>query len=321
MDQKDDAETRKSTWLKMATELEIGGTPKEKISQTITNAVTEKMREKVKQSGGDPSSVRFNNTWYFMIMTQNGYTDSTKAHNKVDTDKYQKVNSGINSEFINAIRDIRQTCYILEEGFRKLKDGKGNQIVIADTLPKKTVDEFLSDMKAIAKIARDAANNKPKIPTNTHHIWKMCLRLESGLLNVSKLYFQTKLKMINDGLIKFIDEKQAYKFSKGEEPNMLEVLKPKSRDLAIFLGYYGLACPDCGSWRTKESVDADRNSDAKCLECETKFAGRTITSCPSCHILLYAEVLRNVIANKNKCTGCNDELNLPPELLKRALKH
>lgn len=89
-------ESRKDTWLSLADSLEIDGVPKSRISSTIIELIENEMRSQIK----DPEikqKIRFNNSWFFTVMSENNYidVDMAKRLKGSDTDQYQENTSGV----------------------------------------------------------------------------------------------------------------------------------------------------------------------------------------------------------------------------------
>lgn len=170
----------------------------------------------------------------------------------------------------------------------------------------------LQELRWCRDRALAAASQKEKVVPESSHLFKAALAEGGGLLKVAENYHTAQIYLIRQGR-KWIDSKQAHKFGKGREPNMLELFRPKSRDEAIYHNWYGLQCPECKSWRVQRQTTA-AGTGCECTDCRHMFPGHTATTCQSCFLPLYQEVIEAACKNKNRCPQCGHVLWLPDEL-------
>ena len=303
-----DSISRKELWLKMAEQLVDDGIPKHKVSTNIIKLVTSQMRSQTK----DPDlrdKVKFINSWFSLTMSEHGYTDSERGHNKANPDRDQKIlpYDGQNSEFVNLLEDLRDTTQMIRERCKTISDKKGVPVDFKKELDIKNYAELIRDLKTAAKIADNDTNLKTRVPENSTWIFKKSLELTATLVKIGNVFLQTRIKL-NDKYGYFLTTKQAAKFAHGREPNILPVFEPKNRDEAIFALWYGLQCKKCKSWRVQEAKTGGKTL-LECIDCGNKFTGRTITSCPKCFVLLYDKRLAQV--KTGKCPECKKPIEIP----------
>ncbi len=134
--------------------------------------------------------------------------------------------------------------------------------------------------------------------------------------------------------------KQAMKIIFGAVKNVLpvfdhtEVRGHHDRDVAIMDGFYGITCPECGSFRVRERIHPDSHEwMCFCYHCEWWFEAKTVSKCWHCHIPLFEDLLEIILktannmktpdgkltgAMKSKCPRCEEELILPAKMFQRT---
>ena len=145
----------------------IDGVPKEEISSKIIEMVEDQMRSKIKDVS-IREKIRFNNSWFFTTMSENGYTSPDMARNsKFEPDSIKENSSiytGLNNDFVSGIRNIKTLCNLLESSFRELRDLDNKPLDIHTLLSEVQIKNFLDEMQIIIDITKDCADNKTKIP-------------------------------------------------------------------------------------------------------------------------------------------------------------
>ena len=251
-----DQNTKREIWEKMGNELEIAGFEKDKISVKIQSTIEEKLETKLGYS------VKINTAYYYRVMAKNTWQDQNYTANNNTSENIttqseisplgESENSSIyrtNKKMIDHVRDLKYLCETVQHTLKNIRDDNNNLINLEDVFDKKELDDFFLQSKQIKKIVANTANSKTIIPPNTHGIFRDTLRIESGLLNVAKIFLRCQLHMIENIKKTFLTKKQAGKFTRGTEPNPLPIFIPKSREEAIFMDFFGLACINCSSWR------------------------------------------------------------------------
>lgn len=129
--------------------------------------------------------------------------------------------------------------------------------------------------------------------------------------------------------------KQAMKIVFGLVKRVLAVFDHTSRDEAILDGFYGLQCPECGSFRVKEKEHPDSHEWlCFCYKCEWWFEARTVVKCWHCHIPLFEDIMKVVLktsspvlgkhgedtgVRESKCPRCENTLMLPAKMFKKPV--
>lgn len=296
-EQKDSSTLKRDLWIKMGNELEIAGYPKNQISKKIQDTIEEELEKKL----GHPA--RINTAYYYRTMASHSWQDEDFARHKSDPPGDQENTSyiGVNFKYINVLQDCAKSIRILTNSLKNMQS--------LDEIHKKNeLNAFFHDLKTMAKLAEKSADAKTVVHPNAHHIFKECMRMENGLLNVTELYFRTNMRVISN-IRNAISKKQASKYMHGREPNQLPIFRPKYRDEAIFMGWYGLQCPECKSWRVEHT------HRPRCFDCHVEFEGKTVTQCLKCGMMLYQEDI-DQIKKTGRCTGCESEMRLPQGLAK-----
>ena len=224
-----------------------------------------------------------------------------------------------NHTLIRALQHTRRTYSMIEKALAE-----------AD-LPLYIDDKQLLDLENtllfVAQACADTMNRRAAVPPPIHVLFHELYRSEASLLNIGVEILRWRADNM-EKVGKFITEKQAAKFRKGREPSQIPLYQPKSRDEAVFMGWYGLMCPNCESWRTKEAQhvyltpeEAKRIGDdtrplLQCYDCSNMWRGYTVTMCAgpsSCGHLFYREDLAR-IRRTGKCPSCEKEVRLPAHI-------
>ena len=125
---------------------------------------------------------------------------------------------------------------------------------------------------------------------------------------------QIRIKLFKDQGKSILTAKQGKKFQMGDKASQLPLLKPTTRDTAVFLDYFGVQCEECDSRRIRTKPDT---KNVECYDCGKEFPAKTISKCRYCQMPLYKENLKH-IADTKKCNNCNTEIILPEELIAYA---
>ena len=307
-DQKGADETKKELWLRMVDNLESDGVPRYQISDRIVKMVTEKMRSRIK----DPimrGKVRFNNSWFFLIMKENRCTAGGKDDDTPDRERGNTSLKNANSEFIEGIQNVKELCDHIILVLKTMKDRNEQPLEIASVLDPEKVKIHLAELRHITKIVKSIVDKKTKIPNVMQHIFIETFRIKTTMISTAKTMTLIQYEML-EKYHAFLTNKQANKFLKGEEPHMLEIFRPKTRDEAIFAGWIGQQCAKCANWRLKTVTDADTSSRYLCIDCGTVSKEFTVFRCPGCKYPLYDADIKKVQKN-GKCPACPEKIRLP----------
>jgi len=304
-------ESLKQSWIKLADQLEVEGILKHKISTIGKQIIIEKKKEHleklhVSQEKLDSLSI---SGWWYDVMHDQGCTDP--HYNRVAT-ATELENSFINTtetkqpnqEMIDIFMDLKEICNL---GIDKAKNTKEFE----ELFDKKETKEFYKQQRAFISNCKDVLDDKTKIPVNTELLFIECVTIaEGGLNNAVKLFHKTRMQLLDDQGKKLITAKQTAKYLNGDKASKLPLLKPNSRDSAIFGKYFGVQC-ECGSWRVRIKNDGNK---VECFDCDLEFIAKTLSKCTYCQTPLYKESLQYIIKT-NKCENCNTEIILPQELI------
>lgn len=294
-------------WVAMGNELEIQGIEKNQISTIMRKDIEDMLYEKQFKEFMSREEYKWHNGKYWLVTKKNGWTDSKMARNvKSDPDEDQD-NSSINTKNADLIDVLLDTREVINLALTKAKEF----IEIEEIFGKKYAREFCKQLRMINSNCKYAFDDKTKIPQNTEQVLLNCLATGVGSLNFSaKTFLNMRVKLLENQYKKFLTVKQSSKFQNGDKASQLPLLKPDSRDTAIFAGYFGVQCK-CKSWRIRRMMDGN---NVECFDCDREFYAKTVSKCSYCQIPLYRENLLFII-KKGKCENCDTHIVLPKELI------
>jgi len=233
-------------------------------------------------------------------MRKNGWTNPFMARNiKLDPELDQKKTSIYtkNPDMMLLCDDVINICRTIKEKAKECEP-------LEDIFGKKDMREFYRQRNTILENCKNAIDNKTKVPKNTELFLLECLATVLGnTKKCAQVLMEYNFKLLQKQN-KFLTLKQATKFQKGGKQSQLLILKPISRDTAIYLDYTGIQCT-CGSWRV---------NDYTCYDCDKKITTQHISKCSYCQIPLYKERLLHIVKT-TKCENCNEVIDLPEELV------
>ena len=290
---------------------EIDGVPKTQISKIVRTELNAIKRDKILKANPNAteSECLINHSWYSKIAKECGVVEEynlTNNSNQIPPTVLQNSSSNLNTEFIEEIRELRGACDLIMFALKNLKNDSGDPIEIKKLLTAKQYANFMEELKTNIMIIRTTFDEKTKVPQNTHNLFKACIAIEAGLNAACKSYMAQRVLLLNKNST-FITNKQTNKFRNNEEPNILALYTPKTRDEAIYQNYYGVQCK-CGSWRVKVKVGG--NSNVQCIDCDAMFKGKTVSFCNYCQTPLYDDIIKK-IKKTGKCPECKTEVILP----------
>lgn len=299
-------------WVAMGNELETHGTEKFQISTIVRKDIEDMLWEKQFKEFVDREDYRYTNTKYFEVMKDNGWTNPYMARNVNLDPRTDQDNSSINTKNGSMIELCYDIIDISRTMIDKCKDE--NMKSFEDIFGKKEMKEFYKQRMAITNNCKNAIDNKTKVPKNTELFLLDCLAIVLGSTNKCAQVFmeQNLMRLKEQG--KFFTLKQATKFQKGGKQSQLNILKPNSRDTAIYLDYSGVQCT-CGSWAVRDRQESNK---LECYDCGKVLPRGHISKCEHCQIPLYKERLQYMVKHKNKCQNCEAKNDLPQELVQYA---
>jgi len=299
-------------WIAMGNELEIQGVEKTQISTIMRRDIEDMLYEKQFKEFMPREDYKWHNGSYWIVTKRNGWTDPSMARN-VKTDPTQdQDNSSINTQNYSMI----ELCYDIIDICRTMIDKSKDQNAASfeELFGKKRMNEFYKQRRAITSNCKNAIDSKTKVPRNTEMFLLECLATVLGSTNKCASVFMEQNMLHLKAQDKFLTLKQATKFQKGNKQSQLNILKPISRDTALFLDYSGVQCT-CGGWRVRDKQDS-RNLE--CYDCDKVLPQGHISKCTNCQIPLFKERLQYMVNHKNKCQNCHIKNDLPQELIQFA---
>lgn len=291
----------KDAWINLGNQLEIDGVPKVNIpsvaSELIRSQISEKTKipkEEIKLSG-----------YFYRVYKQAGWS-SISTTEEIDNALGRNDNSSINTKNAEAREILVLTKSICDLAIKKLQESPE-----MDTIwDKKETREFYRQWRTIINNCKYAFDEKTKVPENTEQILLECLATSSGSMSEGAyLFMDTKIKFLKNQGKSMLTSKQGRKFQLGDRASQLPLLKPLTRDEAVFLDYFGVQCK-CNSWRVRLKLGS---KNVECYDCNLIFAAKTVSKCRYCQIPLYKENLLHIVKT-DKCENCNTEIILPQEL-------
>lgn len=296
----------KSLWIAMGNELEIQGMEKIKISTTIRKDIEDILYEKKFKEYMPREEYKWHNGNFWIVTKSNGWTDPSMARHVTDPNSDQD-----NSSIYSANPDMTNLCNDIIDVSKTLRDKSRSMESLYNTFEKKEMDEFYKQRGAIIDNCKNAIDIKTKVPKNTELFLLECLSTVLGSVNKCAQVFmeQNLIRLKEQG--KFFTLKQATKFQKGGKQSQLKILRPISRDTALYLNCSGVQCT-CGSWNVKEKNNLN---ELECYDCGKVLPQGHISKCRHCQVPLYKERLEYMVKHKNKCENCDTENDLPQELV------
>jgi len=293
-------------WVAMGTELEIQGVEKIQISTIMRKDIEDMLYEKQFKEFMPREDYKWHNGTYWLVTKKNGWINPEMARNTSDP-KEDQENSSINTP--NA--SMMELCYDIIDVSRTIIEKSKDHIPLEDIFGQKHMSQFYKQRSTVINNCKNAIDNKTKVPRNTELFLLECLATVVASTNKCAEVFMEKnlIRLKEQG--KFFTLKQATKFQKGGRQSQLNILKPISRDTALFLDYYGIQCT-CGGWRVRDKPDS-RNLE--CYDCDKILPPSHISKCEHCQIPLYKERLVWMLKHQNICQNCDTKNDLPKELL------
>ena len=308
-------ETKKDLWIRMGTILEEQGVHNRLISGQIQEAV----ENRIEALTGD--KVHINTAHFYRVMRERQwYSRPHLAGASPERDeKVSLIPSGetktvlYNEKLAEALDEMIYACKFLATAARRMEDRDGNRVDIGKFID--DLDGFARDVTQVSKMCKDAADSKTSVPQQTQALFRQVMLTEAGMINIGKAFLKARLSMLDEVGNKFMSKKQAAKYRTGQNPTPLPIFQPKTRDEAIFMGYYGLHCRKCKSWRVTQQTDANAVENLICLDCDRTFEAMTISHCSgqgSCGALFFCELIQYIKKNK-KCPECGKEIRRIPQ--------
>lgn len=318
----------KDAWINLGNQLQIEGIPMGQISSVASKILIEKKAEKTKMPKDE---IKLSGHFYDTYQKQ-GWTNQFYARNTVESVPVpEQDNSSINTQNPETYTRLLKLKEIVNIAIKKINESPNVDSRITD-------DEF-EEWDILLKILDDVFNEKTKVPVNTEQLLLFRAASSSSVAAAGVPFFEDRLELLKN-IKKVLDPKQIGYFQRNEIRVQLPLLKPDSRDTAIFQGYYGLRCKSCNSWRVKElSNETDNGENLVCKDCNHIFKDKTVNKCRYCQCPLYKEDLHDMVTAYNQriknlkeiprdetdsdwigypCPQCATDNRLPQELVDYA---
>jgi len=303
----------KKIWIDLGNQLQIEGIPSENICVIASDLILTKKSEKT----GIPKKELRQSGYFYRVYNEEGWTNQFFARNTT-VPLGEQENSSINTtdknttnqEMIDIFLHIKEICTL---GIQKVKELPEFETIFGQ----KETREFYRQTRSYITNCRYILDNKTKIPENTELLFLECVSTSKESLHVAvKIFHDSRMKLLEQQGKKLITAKQTSKYLHGEKESKLPLLKPNTRDSAVFADYFGVQCEnsECKSWRVRQQADTQK---IQCFDCGLLFNAKTISKCRYCQMPLFKENLQHIIKT-NKCENCNTDVILPEELVQYA---
>ena len=217
-------------------------------------------------------------------------------------------------------------------------------VSVLDNEERKNFAETLHRVNTIIRIANKIFDDRQSVPVEFQHLLAAAFvestdNFAAGIyISKVKDFGANRSKESRDKIKKLAEAgqkiekrpdtltpKQAIKIELGLVRKVAELFDPKSRNEALFLGYYGVQCPnpECRSWRVKTELNGPKIG-CHCFSCEKNFDARTVSKCKKCYLPFYDEIIEVMkqkavsiedAAVKTSCPQCEEEVILPIQYL------
>jgi len=294
----------KHYYSKLMDQLEIDGIPKQKISTIGSLLVRQKKAATLKLPVEDVSI----GSWWFDVARERDCIDLSFSHtNATDAERENSSINTKNNKMLLLCDNIIDICRTIKEKSTKCDE-------LEKIFGEKQMTEFYRQQNTMIDNCKNSIDTKTKIPHNTELFLLECLATVMGNTNKCGQIFQQIIMTHMEEQCKFLTQKQATKFQVGGKQSQLYLLKPTSRDFAIYEDYTGVQCT-CGSWRVRPK--ADNASNWECYDCDMVMPKQHMPKCHNCQIPLYKDRIQHIIKT-NKCDNCNETVDLPQVLIDQA---
>ena len=291
--------TRRELQEAIGDEYEMQGVPKEQIGERIRQAIEPALERAVGHK------VSIYTAHHHRILKAKGWLHPQGAG------KGGRFTSEKNAGFVSAISEVQDQVLFVKAAARDLDMSE---------LSTENYNLLCREIRAHAAIMHDTADAKTKLPPNLHMLFRSILGMASGMNAIARTFHAAKTALlleVKGACEDWITPKQAAKVRDWRETGMLPLVRPKTRDMAIFMGWYGLQCPECASWATAVNPEGGMKTEIKCSQCGHVWPGYTVSHCLKCHIPFYQEDIAKMRARgkKTTCYSCGMFVYLPEELM------
>lgn len=158
----------------------------------------------------------------------------------------------------NLIKLLDRTIKVLTNSKKSLERRKPKPIYIEPHIPRREFIEYSTKWKYAISRLKQVLDGREKVPPTTMHMLIYCLAHATLSDTYAKfiLYRKEEAKLT---------PKQCGKIIKGRVSKMSLLYEPKSSGKAMSMGYSGMICDECGSYRTERKYNS--NVDKHRLYC------------------------------------------------------
>ena len=301
----------KESWIQLASQLEIDGVEKHKISTIGQQLIIDQKKKQLTKLGATKEELVTVGIsgWWREVMGDLGYTDS--KYSSLEATVPSPENDSIyteNGSFIDILTLQKKVIDLAISKFKEIDDWEKTLFT------KKETREYYRQQITMLNNFKNAFDEKTKVPQNTEHILLDALATSASVSDGAEKFQLYKIELQKSLNKKFLTTKQATRYQKGDKTSTLPLLKPYTRDEAVYLDYFGVECVTCKSWRVRQKNDSNK---VECYDCGADFMAKSASKCRYCQIPLYKEDLSHIVKT-GKCENCNTENDLPLELITYA---
>jgi len=295
----------KSAWITLGNQLEMDGVLKE----TIQTIASDLIRVQLSKKTNIPKEEINLSGHFYRVFKESGWSTNELDDAALGREKTVLIYSN---------KSMIELCYDLIDVLRiVVEKSKNDKINLNETFGKEEMDEFYFQQKSIISNIQNAIDHKTKVPENTEIFLLEILATTSASVNkCGEIFMEENLLRLKDQStlskrtgkpVPFLTPKQATKYTNGESISKQFLLKPPTRDFAVYLKYTGQECT-CGSFLIRNRV---------CFDCKKKHQQSHVSKCEHCNIPLWKERLL-YIAENGKCEECKEIVDLPEEMIQYA---
>ena len=217
---------------------------------TISSYISNKFRK-----WNMPSAVH-----YVRHVLDHKYTNSAYDRTEDGGQENHKISSKDETKEILAF-EAKQTNTILLSHLVRTKAVIQNiierlrrDVLLESKIPENELDALYVNWSHILQRTVEAWDGREKVLSTQQHL--MAYALSNYSLNHAYVQYVKYAKEDTK-----LTEKQASKMSRLQTNKIDKLFDPKSFQEAKELGFYGIQCPKCGSWRTERRWNPDKSKD------------------------------------------------------------
>ena len=148
----------------------------------------------------------------------------------------------------NYISRVERTVKILNEVKKCLE----TDTVLEPEIPEVELEEYFVRWDGALNRTQEVLDGRQQVLPSTQHMLFYALS-EATLNNAYSNYVRFIREFAS------ITAKQSGKILRGHVTKLLLLYEPKNKNEAIYNGFYGTQCDDCGTWRVELKFNSDKN--------------------------------------------------------------